>query len=259
MTVSAPEMKKNQKKKTILCVLLMVVLIAVSALSGMICWQKATQAAEKRAAEELQTYIAEHGVDRSLTYQRLSESWTKTLYDLYGDVVFFGDSITAGGQWQEYFPYLTTINLGVVGDTVECLLTRLPQIEAVMCEKCFVMIGVNNLSFLHTTDAILEKYDTMLNELSLMCDDFGMTVYVQSVLPVREDVTVYALSNQEIRALNEGIAALAEKYGMTYIDVHSLMADEDGALRASYTEDGLHLTEAGYQTWQEALVPYLDE
>lgn len=255
-----PVPQEKAKKKTImLWVIVVVVFVITNAASGTLCWRQATKAAQEQAAAEMQTYIQEHGVDRTLTYQRLTESWNKTLADIYGDAVFFGDSLTAGGMWEEYYPYLTTVNLGVVGDTVECLLTRLPQLETLMCEKCFVMIGVNNLSFQHTVEATLEKYDQLLNGLSAMREAFGMQVYVQSVLPVREDVTVYTITNQDIRTLNEGISLLADKYGMTYIDIHSLMADEEGALIENYTEDGLHLTEVGYQTWQEALVAYLDE
>lgn len=252
------QVKANQKR-ILIGVIVAVVFVITNAASGVLCWRQATKAAQERADAELQTYIQEHGVDRTLTYQRLADSWNKTLADVYGDVVFFGDSITAGGLWGEYYPYLTTVNLGVVGDTVECLLTRLPQIETLMCEKCFVMIGVNNLSFQYTVEATLEKYDQLLNGLAAMSESFGMQVYVQSVLPVREDVTVYGIANQDVRTLNEGISALADKYGMTYIDIHSLMTDEEGALIENYTEDGLHLTEVGYQTWQEALVPYLDE
>lgn len=257
MPILQEQMRKN--KKIILGVLLVIILLITHLVSGAVGWRQAAKVAEKQAAADLQTYIQEHGVDRTLTYQRLTESWTKTLREVYGDVIFFGDSLTAGGLWEEYYPYLTTVNLGVVGDTVECLLTRLPQVETLMCEKCFVMIGVNNLSFGHTIEATMEKYEMLLKELALMSEDFGMQVYVQSVLPVREDVTSYEIQNQDILVLNEKIAAMAQKYGMTYIDIHALMTDEEGALRLEYTEDGLHLTEVAYQTWHEALVPYIDE
>lgn len=249
---------KSKKKLSILLVWILVIVVTNIA-SGVICWRQATQDAQERATAEMQAYIQEHGVDRSLTYQRLAESWNKTLADVYGDVVFFGDSITAGGLWEEYYPYLSTVNLGVVGDTVECLLTRLPQIETLMCGKCFVMIGVNNLAYQHTIEATLQNYEMLLEKLSVMSEAFGMQVYVQSVLPVLEEVTSYAIRNQDIRQLNEGISALAEKYHMTYIDLHSMMTDENGDLLHQYTEDGLHLTEIAYQTWQEALIPYLDE
>ena len=128
-----------------------------------------------------------------------------------------------------------------------------------MCSKCFVMIGVNELAFLSTVENALADYDQLLQQLGRMSEESGMQVYVQSVLPVQEDVTVYSISNQDIRALNEGIAALAEKYNMTYIDVHSSFADESGNMIESFSFDGLHLTEAGYQTWAEVLTPYVDE
>ncbi len=248
----------NQRKKISLrlaCLLIAVSVLVSGALAGWIAWK----VAEKHAQNELQTYIEEKSVSRYLTYQRLAESWNRTLADVYGDVIFFGDSLTAEGMWNEYFPYLTTVNLGVVGDDIDCLMVRLPQVETLMCQKCFVMIGVNELAFLSTVENALADYDQLLQQLARMSEEMGMQVYVQSVLPVQEDVTIYPITNQDIRALNEGIAVLAEKYDMTYIDVHSSFADESGNMIESFSLDGLHLTEAGYQTWVEVLTPYVDE
>jgi len=84
-------------------------------------------------------------------------------------------------------------------------------------------------------------------------------VYVQSVLPVREDQIRYPVRNEAIRQLNLGIEALAERYGMPYIDVYSLFADEAGQLDAAVSYDGLHLSAAGYERWQQALLPYVQE
>jgi len=62
----------------------------------------------------------------------------------------------------------------------------------------------------------------------------GLETYVQSVLPVREAQTSYPIANGEIRQLNEGIAALAKRYGMPYLDMHSLMADDAGQLKEEF-------------------------
>ena len=243
----------------VLILVVAAVLLISNAATGLICWHQADEAAHRRADAEMQTYIVEHSVSRSTTYQRLVNSWTKTLAEVYGDVIFFGDSITAGGLWEEYYPYLTPVNLGVVGDTIEGLMTRLPQIEMLMCEKCFVMIGVNDLNFGSTVEETLQNYQTMLDSFAEMRDELGTQFYLQSVLPVREDATIYEIKNEDVRKLNEGITALADEYEMTYIDVHTLMADDTGALNEAYSFDGLHLTEAGYQVWQELLIPYLNE
>jgi hypothetical protein len=34
-----------------------------------------------------------------------------------GEVVFLGDSITAGGAWHEWFPDVPVVNRGIDGDT----------------------------------------------------------------------------------------------------------------------------------------------
>lgn len=254
--MNQPEWKPQKKVSLkLMCVLLAAAVLVSGALTGIAGWKLA----EKQAKEEMQTYIEEKSVSRYLTYQRLSESWNRTLGDVYGDVIFFGDSLTAEGLWNEYFPYLTTVNLGVVGDDINCLMVRLPQVETLMCQKCFLMIGVNELAFLSTVENALADYDLLLQDLARMSEETGMQVYVQSVLPVQEDVTIYSITNQDIRDMNKGIEALAEKYDMTYIDVHSSFADESGNMIESFCFDGLHLTEAGYQTWAEVLSPYVDE
>lgn len=258
--MSGTEIKTSAKRnKHMIWIVVVVVMLISNVATGWVCWHQADAAAQARADAEMQTYIEEHSVPRTKTYQRLADSWTKTLAEVYGDVIFFGDSITAGGQWEEYYPYLTPVNLGVVGDVIDGLMTRLPQIEMLMCEKCFVMIGVNDLNFGSTVEATLQNYRTMLDSFVQMRDELGTQFYLQSVLPVREDVTIYDIKNEDVRALNEGIAALADEYEMTYIDVHASMTDEQGALNEAYSFDGLHLTEAGYQVWQELLIPYLDE
>jgi lysophospholipase L1-like esterase len=48
---------------------------------------------------------------------------------------------------------------------------------------------------------------------------------------------------------NKRLQKLAKEFGYDYIDLHSLMADERGELKAEFTADGLHLNEAAYDVW----------
>ena len=241
------------------CVLIGLSVLLSSLVTDLICWPIASNAAQAKATADMQLYLQNNDTSQSTTYRRLADGWTRTLATMEGDVVFYGDSLTAGGAWEEYYPYLTSINLGVVGDTLYGLTERMPQIEALMCEKCFVMIGVNDLCYGSTVENTLQFYEGLLQKLAAVCNDTGMQVYVQSVLPVEEAVTVYPIHNADIRRLNDGIQTLAQTYGMTYIDVHSSMTDQSGSLEHGYTKDGLHLNEAGYDIWQQVLIPYLDE
>jgi lysophospholipase L1-like esterase len=72
-------------------------------------------------------------------------------------------------------------------------------------------------------------------------------VHVQSVLPTRDN---YAKHNANVVDFNGRLKKLAEEFGYDYLDVHALMADDKGELKAEYTGDGLHLNEAAYKVWQ---------
>lgn len=73
--------------------------------------------------------------------------WTNTLNKLNydADVVFFGNSITRGGDFQDYFTDVKTCNLGYPGDNMDGMMLRMGQIKAVNPEKVFVMAGINGL------------------------------------------------------------------------------------------------------------------
>jgi lysophospholipase L1-like esterase len=52
---------------------------------------------------------------------------------------------------------------------------------------------------------------------------------------------------QIIIALNQWMRDYASKNGITYLDLHSAMADDRGGMQADLTDDGVHPTEAGYR------------
>ena len=195
-------------------------------------------------------------------------------------ILFQGDSITDCGRSRENesnrgtgYPLMVSAVLGAQNPYAYTLYNRgisgnrIVDVYARIKVDCWnlnpdvlsLLIGVNDLIQQSTVENTLIKYETLAQKLSEMSEANGTRVYLQSVLPMREGETVYSVTNQSIRELNAGIQALAEQYGMTYIDIHSLMADENGMLESGYSFDGLHLSENGYQVWQEALIPYLDE
>lgn len=62
-------------------------------------------------------------------------------------------------------------------------------------------------------------------------------------------------SNIEIRALNMGLATLAQKRNCAYLDTYSIMLGSNGKpFRFFYEPDGEHLAEPGYRRWADALL-----
>ena len=195
-----------------------------------------------------------------LMYSHLSEVWAQSLEHADAEIAFFGDSRVIGADWNSAYPDKKVINLGVGGDRISNLLTRMSQIK-VLKEKgnlkyCFLAIGGNDcLSSKFDTSTFRDEYDTLLSELQ----NLGITVYVNTVAGVTSEGT--SLSEKDARKANskmaqgnEIIRELAEKHGMTLIDMAELMNNSDGSLKAAYASaDGVHFSSEGNQFWYDTL------
>jgi lysophospholipase L1-like esterase len=167
-----------------------------------------------------------------------------------GAVVFVGDSITHGGLWDEWFPGARVLNRGIGGETTADVLRR---IDAAINAPAavFLLIGTNDLSKLSPLASIIGNIRKILSQMTARAPN--APVCVQSVMP-RSAAFV-----RHVKALNEALRALVEELGgqVHYLDLWPALASPDGALRAEFTRDQLHLNGKGYQAWVEVLRPYV--
>jgi lysophospholipase L1-like esterase len=163
-----------------------------------------------------------------------------------GDVVFLGDSITAKGAWQRWFPELSVYNLGIGGDTSTGVLGRLDQALDQPAMVC-LMIGTNDLGDGTAAKQILANVQTIITTIGRRSP--GTRIVVQSVTPRTAELA------QAIRLLNSGIEELTVRSGATWVELFDLMADEHGAIRRQFSDDHLHLTPAGYAVWLDVIRP----
>ena len=201
-----------------------------------------------------------------LMYSHLSEVWAQSLEHADAEIAFFGDSRVIGADWYSAYPDKKVINLGVGGDRISNLLTRMSQIK-VLGEKgnlkyCFLAIGGNDcLSSGFNTDIFREEYDTLLTRLQ----ELGITVYVNTIAGVTSEGTSLSekdakKANSKMAQGNEIIRNLAQDHGMTLIDMAELMNNPDGTLKAVYaSSDGVHFSAEGNAFWYETLRPYIEQ
>ncbi len=108
------------------------------------------------------------GVERSNVSNKDSTliGWKKSLAQLEydADIAFFGDSITAGWNWQEWFPEYKVINLGVPGNALEDMDERIDMLFAVKPEKVFIMGGINGITKV-SIEPYVVRYDHIINEI----------------------------------------------------------------------------------------------
>jgi lysophospholipase L1-like esterase len=166
------------------------------------------------------------------------------------DVVFIGDSITDGAEWQDLFPSIRIANRGINGDRTDGILNRLDSIYSTSADRAFIMVGVNDFGRGVRVDEVFENYRTIVNKLS----EQGMKVYIQSTIYTSERL---GRRNIKITALNKKLELLAkQKDSVTYIDLNAGLA-KDSLLNPMYSRDGLHLNGKGYAVWKGIIGQYV--
>jgi lysophospholipase L1-like esterase len=166
--------------------------------------------------------------------------------------VFLGDSITEAGRWTEWFPELETVNMGIAGETTDDVVARLPEVIAADPGTVVVLVGTNDIGRRRrSTEYIGRNIETILVELRKNLPH--ARIILQSVMPRTKDFArgVHEI-NVHIRQFSSVATARAE-----WLDLWPVLADPEGSLSSKYSDDGLHLNEAGYKAWVEALRPVL--
>lgn len=171
------------------------------------------------------------------------------------DIVFLGNSITDGGEWNELLANPRVKNRGISGDRSSWMLDRLDPIVGGQPRKLFLLIGTNDLAAGVTPEEIVANVSKLIDRFQ--SESRWTKIYVQSILPVNgvdfsKFKNHYAHSHL-IVPTNKKLEALCDEKGVTYLDVWGALADHDGKLDKRYTNDGLHLMGPGYLVWRDAI------
>jgi|Deesub1362A_J573_1020465.scaffolds.fasta_scaffold00361_20 lysophospholipase L1-like esterase len=160
------------------------------------------------------------------------------------DILFIGHSLIEFFDWQERFPAERVINLGVAGEMVRGLLSRIDSIvtDHPSADMIFLMTGLNDVAMEET--GFIETYREVIERLKTAYPD--TIIYIHSLLPT----IVEFIDNETIKEVNDSIQKLALDTGVEYIDIYDLFIDSDGRpIREYLLDDGVHLSESGYAVW----------
>jgi lysophospholipase L1-like esterase len=165
-------------------------------------------------------------------------------------VVFLGDSITAGGDWQAWFPERTVHNLGVAGDTSDDVISRMDSVVAFRPGLVALLIGTNDFGVRHSVEHLVRNIEYIM--VSLRRELPGARLLVQSIMPRGREFA------GQIQDANRHIRQFAPSINSHYLDLWPALALEDGEIDPEFSTDRLHLTPAGYQAWLSELHPALE-
>lgn len=193
--------------------------------------------------------------------ETVPETGTKTSVsnDYFDDALFIGDSRTVGlmeyGSIKNatffastgmdiYKIYNQKINVGNRGKTD--LLTLLGNNKY---SKVYVMLGINELGY--DSDATFRKYTELIDTIKAHQPD--AIIYIQANMHVsaKRSASDEIFNNHNINAFNNKVSGLADNSTIFYLDVNPLFDDNNGNLRADYTNDDTHVLGKYYKIWTD--------
>ena len=166
------------------------------------------------------------------------------------DIIFLGNSITAGTDWNELLNLTTARNRGISGDITFGVLERLDEVISGKPAKIFVLIGINDIARNIPDSVILENYRRIIHRIKVASP--STKIYFQTLMPVNNEFTPsknHYNKDEHIQAVNEGLKKIGVAEKITVIDLHPHFLNADKKLEKTLTMDGLHLNAEGYKKW----------
>jgi lysophospholipase L1-like esterase len=166
----------------------------------------------------------------------------------FGDIVFLGNSITEqGGSWRDLLSIRNAKNRGIAGDTTEGVLARLGELFYFKPDKVFILIGINDLFHPSMTpELIAENIIEIVNQIHQYSPN--TEVFVQSVLPTTTESLI-----DTIITVNSNLENSQAQHPYQFINLHQHFVLENGKMDMTFSYDGVHLNDSGYQEWVDLI------
>jgi len=170
------------------------------------------------------------------------------------NILFIGDSLVEFFDWQGRFPGYTIANLGVAGETVEGLHSRIEKIisKYPSPDLVLIMTGINNVAM-----EDLGFFDSYRGIIKALSSAYPHTrIVLHALLPT----LLPWISNERIQEVNHSLHKIAQETRTEFLNLHSGFVDPQGnPIRDYLLPDGVHLSEKGYARWAEVLARIIHE
>ena len=186
------------------------------------------------------------------------------------DILFLGDSITDGWHWDNHgenlwakdFAPRHAANFGIGYDRIQNVLWRIEngELAGIQPRVIVLLIGTNNTGNedsgkpRNTTPEIIAGISNLVRQIQVREPQskillLGLFPRGEQNDPIRE----------QVKAVNAGLAPLADGDRVTFLDFGEKFLAPDGTLSRGLFPDLLHPNEKGYQIWVDAMQPTLDQ
>ena len=200
---------------------------------------------------ELENILSNENTVVSNEVEEESTNNTNENREFGNNVAFIGDSRT-----QAFLMYAGLkdvqdyTNIGLMVDTALTKkfitndngekITILEDLATKNIDTIYIMLGINELGWIYN-DIFIKDYENLIDkilEVKPNCE-----IIVQSIIPVTktksEGDNIY--NNDKITEYNNLIKDMANRKGIKYIDLCTVLADKSGNLPKEASTDGIHL------------------
>lgn len=212
---------------------------------------------------ELENILSNENTVVSNEVEEESTNNTNENREFGNNVAFIGDSRT-----QAFLMYAGLkdvqdyTNIGLMVDTALTKkfitndngekITILEDLATKNIDTIYIMLGINELGWIYN-DIFIRDYENLIDkilEVKPNCE-----IIVQSIIPVTktksEGDNIY--NNDKITEYNNLIKDMANRKGIKYIDLCTVLADKSGNLPKEASTDGIHLNKEYCQKWLKYL------
>ena len=173
------------------------------------------------------------------------------------DIVFIGDSITRGLEfqkptWQEY-SYLQTVNAGISSDRIQHMLFRIESGLFLKSKPKLIvlMAGINNIT-MNSASEIVTGIKLLLDAIQKQTPE--SRIVLLGLFPSGRSPEMKV--RKKIQNINRSLSHI-QRDNVQFLDIGYRFLTPSGTLTKKISYDGVHLTGKGYKIWQSAMMPLL--
>lgn len=177
-------------------------------------------------------------------------------------IVFLGDSLTDFYPINDFLRAENLINRGIANDETCDVKKRLSGILLLNPKVCFLQIGINDV--IHAcrpvnAQVVADRITELVSTIQPFCEVKLISLYpVNPRKKLHSRLVLMFARNKKIVEINNILKQFCVEHNVDFIDLYSVLTDENGLLDKRLTNEGLHLNMQGYATISPIIQQYLD-
>ena len=168
-------------------------------------------------------------------------------------ILFVGSSSIVYWPTADSFPNFPVVNRGFGGSQISDVNHYFDKVVSPHTPaKIVLYAGDNDIAFGKTPEDVFADFKAFANLVRQKVGDAEILF-----LSIKPSLARWELWPQ-MRKANQLVSDyMAEQQDMTYVDLATVLLNEEGEPGEFFVADGLHLNSIGYLVWTQTLTPYL--